>query len=66
MTTIRFSVDDAELATIEHEAKARGLTRAQFAKMATFAYIIKYPSKGVLQAISARWNRATAQGSESP
>jgi len=45
--TIRFSITPEENAIIEHEAKARGLSKSQFAKEKTFHYINKYPAKGV-------------------
>ena len=47
MAKIRFTISEEEREIIRHEGASRGMTAAQFCRMATFAYINKSPSKGV-------------------
>lgn len=50
--TIKFSMHISEFKILSHEAKSRGLTNSQFVKMAVFAYISKYPSKGIFSELA--------------
>jgi len=47
MKTIKFTIIDEEYKVLHHQAKSRGLTASGFSKMAIWAYINKYPTKGV-------------------
>ena len=52
MRTIRFSVDDEQYHVLARDAEAKGLSVAQYAKMAAFAYVSKYPAKGVMRELA--------------
>lgn len=52
MRKIKFSVSDVEYAAIAFEARAKGLTASAFVKTAVFAYVSKYPAKGIMAEIA--------------
>lgn len=52
MKTIRFSVDDEQYRILAVDAEAKGLSVAQYSKMAAFAYASKYPAKGVMRELA--------------
>ena len=64
--TVSFSMSEEEFAVLEVKAGSKGLTRSQFAKMATFDHINQHPPKGVMAEITRlRANERRSDGAES-
>lgn len=64
MKTIKFSVSDVEYAAIAFEARAKGLTASAFVKTAVFAYVSKYPAKGLMAEIARSHSVDSHEGTE--
>lgn len=63
--TIRFTVPEDIGEALEYEAASRGMTRSEYARTATIAYMSKYPSKGVVaQIVASRRTDPRNLGSE--
>ena len=52
--TIRFTLPDDIGEKVEFEAASRAMTRSEYARTATIAYMSKYPSKGLVADIVAQ------------
>jgi len=45
--TISFTISEPQFKILKHEAESKGLKPSEYSRMAIFAYVNKYPSRGV-------------------
>lgn len=50
--TIKYTVTNEEYKIIEHEAISKGMKPSSFTKVAVFAYVSKYPAKGIFSLLT--------------